>query len=157
MRYPVQAVIVMTPAGEAVLKGSNLEDQGIQAIPDGSVQLYSGAALARGESLEFRLTVESETSDLAANDANFLSRGVVIGAGVLGGVIFIVGLWLFISRRRDDLELEEDPDSEENTDQILDSIIALEDLFKEGEIEEKDYLKKRQELKDKLTAHEEQE
>jgi len=123
MRYPVQAVIVMVPAGEAVLKGSTLEDGGIQAIPDGSVQMYSGAAIGRGESLEFRLTIESSTNTLPTDGSGFLSRGVLIGAGVLGG-----------------------------GEQILDSIIALEDLYKDSEIEEKVYLNKRQELMDKLEA-----
>ncbi len=152
MPYPVRAVTVMTPADEAVLKGSSLEDQGIQAIPDGYVQIYSGAELAKGESLDFRLTVVSETLALPADGTEILPRGLVIGAGVLGGMIFFVGMGLFLRRRREDLSLDADPALDENAEQILDSIIALEDLYQEGEITEKDYLKKRQDLKGKLKA-----
>lgn len=150
MIYPVQAVVVMTPAGEAVITRSTLEDQGEQAIPDGSVHIYTGAGLTQGESLEFRLSIESETSILSADGTEFLSQDVLIGAGVLGGVIFLVGIWLIIRQRRDNLKMEEDPDLSDRHGQILDSIIALEDLYQEGEIVEKDYLKKRQELTDEL-------
>lgn len=150
MRYPVQAVVVMVPAGEAVLKGSTLEDDGIQAIPDGSVQMYSGAAMERGDSLEFRLSIESSTNTLPADGSGFLSRGVLIGAGVLGGAVFVTGVWLFFRQRRENLELDGDPNTSDAREQILDSIIALEDLYRDGEIEEKVYLNKRQEFTDKL-------
>jgi hypothetical protein len=152
MPYPVRALTVMTPADEAVLKGSSLEDQGVQAIPDGYVQIYSGAELAKGETLDFRLTVVSETPALPTDGTEILPRGLVIGAGVLGGMIFLVGMGLFLRRRREDLSLDADPAPAENLEQILDSIIALEDLYQEGEITEKDYLKKRQDLKGKLKA-----
>lgn len=152
MPYPAQAVIVMVPDGEAVLKGSTLEDRGIQAIPDGSVQMYSGAALARGESLEFRISIESQTNILQTDGTAFLSRGVLIGAGVLGGVVFLTGVWLFLRQRRENLELDGDSHLSGAREQILDSIIALEDLYREGEIGEEIYLNKRQELKDKLKA-----
>ena len=67
-------------------------------------------------------------------------------------MIFLVGMGLFLRRRREDLSQDADPTPDENAEQILDSIIVLEDLYQEGEITEKDYLKKRQDLKDKLKA-----
>lgn len=151
MPYPVQAVTIMTPAGEAVVKGSSLEDQGIQAIADGSVQIYSGAGYDRGDSLEFRLTVQAEPASLPVEGLDFLPRSVIIGAGALGGLIFLVGVWLMI-RRRTDLTRDEHPGEGGRADQILDSIIALDDLYQGGEIAEKDYLNKRQALKAELAA-----
>ena len=156
MNYPVQAVIVMTPAGEAVLKGSTLEDQGIQAIPDGSVQIYTSEALARDETLDFRLTIESGTKTLSADGSSFLSQSVLIGAGVLGGAIFMIGAWLMLRQRREKWELERDPDLDDRRKQMLDSIIALDDLYQEGEIEGKAYKKKRKELKNELAKFEEE-
>ena len=44
----------------------------------------------------------------------------------------------------------------QTSEQILDSIIALDDLYQEGEIGEKEYSKKRQELKAKLAALEDE-
>jgi uncharacterized membrane protein len=155
MDYPVQAVTVMVPTGEAALKGDALEDQGIQTIPDGSVQIYSTTGLGRGDSLEFRLTLESGTGSPIVGGSGFLSQGVVIGVGVAGALIFIIGLWLLIRRNREDLELDAEMVQDDRTEEILDSIIALEDLFQEGEISEEDYLKKRQKLKEELSTIEE--
>jgi uncharacterized membrane protein len=42
--------------------------------------------------------------------------------------------------------------SEEDQEQILDQIIALEDLYNSGDINEKDFQKKRKELKKILAA-----
>jgi hypothetical protein len=65
--------------------------------------------------------------------------------------MFLAGIWLFFRNRRMS-ELEWDQiDLGEDRDQILDKIIALEDLFDSGEITEKSFLKKRQELKKKLS------
>jgi hypothetical protein len=152
MDYPVQAVTVMIPTGEAAIKGASLEDQGIQTIPDGSVQIYSTTGLSKGDALEFRLTLESGMNSQPSDGSGILSRGVIIGAGVAGGLIFIIGLWLLIRRNREDLEMDGDLGADERTEEILDSIIALEDLFQDGEISEDDYLKKRQKLKDQLSA-----
>ena len=155
MNYPVQAVVAMTPAGEAVIKGNDLEDQGVHAIPDGSVQIYAGPGLAKGETIEFRLLLESASNILPADGTGFLSQDVLIGAGVLGGMLLLVGVWLIFRQRGQNLVTVGDPALEERQRQILDSIIALEDLYQEGEIVEKDYLKKRQGLKAELAALEE--
>lgn len=150
--YPVQAVVVMTPAGEAVIKGSDLEDGGVQSIPNGSVQLYSGSSFGRGESLKFRLTVESSGSSVTGTDSQFLSQELVIGAGLTGVVVFLVGIWLFLRQRGGDRVVDEEITGSAEKDLILDSIIALEDLYQEGEIKEEEYQKKRQEYKDRLAA-----
>lgn len=156
MSYPVQAVIAMTPAGEGTIKGSNLEDAGIQTIPSGSVQIYSGGFIAKGDSLDFRLSIDSGETALAEDSASFLPRDVVIGLGVAGGLVFAIGIWLFLRQRGVDLGEGEEPALADEREQILDSIIALEDLYKEGEIAEKDYQKKRQEYKERLKAFEEE-
>ena len=47
--------------------------------------------------------------------------------------------------------ISDDASVEDEKNQILDSIIALEDLYNEGEISEKDFNRKRRELKDRLS------
>ncbi len=47
--YPVGAVVVMLPAGDVIVQGSTLEDMGVQSIPSGEVQIYSGQAVARDD------------------------------------------------------------------------------------------------------------
>ncbi len=56
MSYPARAAVIMAPAGEFILDGENLEDMGVQEIPDGSVQVYSALSIPRGELLQFQMT-----------------------------------------------------------------------------------------------------
>ncbi len=152
MSYPVRAVVIMTPEGEVIVEGANLEDMGVQAIPDGSVQVYSAMSIPRGESLQFRVTVESTESVVPSDAPVFLPQWVIIAAGVLGGALLLTGVWLFIRQRSRSFEDDEFEGTSVEREEILDFIIALEDLYQEGDITEKAYLKKRQELKDQLDS-----
>ena len=152
MNYPVRAVIIMTPEGEAVVEGANLEDMGVQAIADGSVQIYSATSIPRGEILQFEVTVGSTDVVVQPDAPVLLSQWIIIAAGVLGGALLLTGTWLFIRQRNQNLEGDEFEGASGEREEILDSIIALEDLYKEGEITKKAYLKKRQELKDQLDS-----
>ncbi|MEJ2448280.1 MAG: hypothetical protein P8Y37_10150, partial [Anaerolineales bacterium] len=55
MNYPLNASVVMLPAGSAKLLGSNLEDFGLQSLPEAEVQLNSYPPIPRGDKLEFQL------------------------------------------------------------------------------------------------------
>jgi len=152
MSYPVRAAVIMTPEGEVIVEGANLEDMGVQVIPDGSVQVYSAMSIPRGDSLQFRVTVESTEAVVPSDAPVFLPQWVIIAAGVLGVALLLTGVWLFIRQRSRGFEDDEFEGTSVEREEILDSIIALEDLNQEGEITEKAYLKKRQELKDQLNS-----
>jgi hypothetical protein len=81
---------------------------------------------------------------------------VLIGLGALGGVLVLSGLWLFLRNRSQAVETEEDEadDAEEyeaeDADTLMDKIIALDDLFREGKLPEDAYQQRRDELKARL-------
>jgi len=152
MNYPVRAAVIMMPEGEGIVEGTNLEDMGVQAIPDGSVQVYSVLSIPRNEIMQFQISVEPEVSAAPVDTPVFLPNTVIITAGVLGGVLFLSGIWLYFRQRRRNLEEDASDEKFSEREEILDSIIALEDLYHKGEITEKAYLKKRQELKDQLDS-----
>ncbi len=149
--YPVGAVVVMTPDSQVKVKGSYLEDLGVQAMPDGNVQVYSGDVLGRGEELQFQLSGKPEIALNQADPSGRPFQGYVIAFGVLGAVILLTGIYLFLRNRKTEVLEDERVDGGEDRDQILDSIIALEDLFNTGEIPEKTFLEKRDQLKKKFT------
>jgi uncharacterized membrane protein len=152
MAYPVGAVVVMTPAGNITVKGSDLEDLGVQDISGGAVQVFSGSSIACDGNLEFRISGKPESTAGQENLVGGLSQTVLIAIGVAGGLLFLTGIVLFLrNRRRNELDRAGEI-SESERERILDSIIALEDLFQNGEISEKSYKKKRQELKDQLSS-----
>ena len=152
MNYPVRAAIIMTPAGEAAIQGSNLQDMGIQAIPDGSMQVYSVSAIPRDESIQFQILIEEDEVAAPADTPVFLPQWVIITAGGLGGLLLLTGIWLYIRQRKSFAEEDGSDGQSSEREEILDSIIALEDLYSEGEITKKAYSKKRQELKSQLDS-----
>ena len=151
MSYPVSAVVVMTPAGDISIKDSTLEDMGVQYVTGGAVQVYSGASIPKNQNLEFRLSGKPATAAAQAEPSSQPSQTLLIGLGVFGGLLFLAGIFLYLRNRRSAESTAEDSIPEGNREDILDSIIALEDLFNSGEISEKAYKKKRQDLKEQLS------
>ncbi|MGB2954533.1 MAG: hypothetical protein WBB64_01055 [Anaerolineales bacterium] len=156
INYPVGAVVLMTPVNQVEVKGNFLEDLGVQNITDGAFQVYAGGGLSRGEELQFQISESSETALVQDESSPVEIQGYLIGLVALGVVMILAGSWLFLRNRRlsrEEHALEGDQEgAEEDQDQILDQIIALENLYNSGEISEKSYLKKRQELKNKLSG-----
>ncbi len=151
MAYPVGAVVVMTPVGNISIKNSNLEDLGVQYVTGGAVQVYSGLPIPRYQSLDFRLSGKPETAAAQPEPPVTTSQTLLIVLGAIGGSLFLGGIVLFIRNRRRYESIEDVHQPEGKQEEILDSIIALEDLFKNGEISENVYKKKRQELKNQLS------
>ncbi|NOQ39786.1 MAG: hypothetical protein GQ562_05655 [Anaerolineales bacterium] len=155
INYPVGAVVVMTPVNQVEVRGNFLEDLGVQNITNNAFQVYAGGGLSRGEELQFQISENSETALIQDESSPVEIQGYLIGLIALGVVMILAGSWLFFRNRRlsgEEYELEGDQKgAEEDQDQILDQIIALENLYNSGEISEKSYLKKRQELKKKLS------
>jgi hypothetical protein len=133
----------------------------VQSIPSGEVQVFSASSIEADETLEFsvsgKLAVEVPATENPAvpaplPDGAKLSDVIVYGAGALGVILVIGGVLLMIRRRQQDDPLREEDILGESADDIMDSIIALDDLYANGDINEKDYQKKRKELKEKLKS-----
>ena len=152
MNYPVEAVVVLMPVGDVVLKGENLEDLGIQTIQDSTAQVYSSGALNRGEQLQFEISGKSEIVLPEVEASSALFQNYWIGLAILGGGMFLTGIWLFIRNRKSGTSGVDPEEQIIARDQILDSIIALEDLFQRGDITEITFQKKRDQLKEKLRS-----
>lgn len=151
MLFPVGAVIVMVPVGNIKVNSSALEDMGVQNIPGGAVQVFSGSPIQQGQDLEFRISGKAPGANSQVGGDENSSQTLIIALGAFGAVLFLIGIILFIRNRQ---QLEQEMPVEKNDDDrdhILDSIIALEDLYKNGEITEKEYHKKRAELKKQLS------
>ncbi|MCJ7718059.1 MAG: hypothetical protein MUO54_16270 [Anaerolineales bacterium] len=150
--FPVEAVVVMTPANQVKVKGNSLEDLGVQSIPDGAMQVYAGESLAKGEKLKFQISGNPETALPQVESSPLQVPGYLIVLAVLGVGMILSGIWLYFRNRKlNEVSLETDQlESEEDREKILDQIIALEDLYSSGDITEKEFQKKRKELKKKL-------
>ena len=109
-----------------------------------------------GEALTFEIsgtpsTAQSEES----NTTNSTNNIVLIGAGGLGLLMILAGVWTHLRDRKraeDDLDEDEEADEEEfeSSEEVLDAIIALDDLYRAKKISESAYQTRRTELKDVL-------
>lgn len=149
------AVVVLVPAGSIKVKGENFQDAGAREAEGIEYQMYNGGSLAAGE--ELRLTINGKPLSSSATLSTGSNSSLVVGLAAFGLVLILAGVWLFM-RNRAAVEAE-DPDEElsapvepaaENADTIMDAILALDDLYRAGQLPEEAYLERRGELKDRL-------
>lgn len=152
MDYPLNAAAVILPAGGVSLKGDALEDLGVQSLPGEEVQVYSAAGISRDAELSFRITGKMGGqaglgSSFSPNQVIPYAAGI---AGIAGGLLLTVGVWLYLRGRRNDSKAGTETGAGAPRAEILDSILALEDLYQNGEISQESFEGKRSQLKEQL-------
>ena len=151
---PVTSLTVFLPAGVNA-EGSQLADHGVQTIEGLNFQMYASGDLPAGSMLTFTLSgTPSDESQSASTVTSVASsnRSILIGAGVLGLALIAAGAWMFL---RDRQSVETRSNKEEETDfespeEVMDAIIALDDLYQAKKISGQAYQKRRDELKETL-------
>ncbi|HEY9077646.1 MAG TPA: c-type cytochrome [Anaerolineaceae bacterium] len=152
---PVDSAIVMIPPGSVKVQGSQLTDAGTRNMGGMTVQLYTASNLARGSKLAISLSGAARTPSQVITGIEFTPA---LGAGLAAFVLAIGGAVYYIFNKRkeaqntvdDEGDHEEDePSSEE---EILDTIIALDDLYQAGNIPEEAYKSRRAALKQRLAV-----
>lgn len=154
IKLPTDSINIFLPEGMTA-KGEGLTDTGIQNIDGSNFQVYT--AVANNNTLEFTLEgkpkTTNETADLTQN------QYVLIGIGALGITLILAGVWMYMRDRKKTTDEDEDDQLQEyeaesetynDTESIMDAIIALDDLHRAGKISDEAYQKRRAELKDAL-------
>jgi hypothetical protein len=78
------------------------------------------------------------------------SSTLLIGAGGLGIALLLAGGWLYLRDRSQPAENVEEDDEFDTPEEVMDAIIALDDLHRAKKIAEGAYQKRRAELKEIL-------
>jgi hypothetical protein len=153
MNLPVKAVVVLVPEDGIRIRGENLQDAGTRDVEGFLYRTYNGAGIdAQGQ------------LDLSISNVNTLSLpglsagsdiGVSIGIIVLAGAVITTFALLYRKTRKTNgnqivREVEAVPQEPETIEGVMDCILALDDLYKAGQLPEEAYLKRRKELKDRL-------
>jgi mono/diheme cytochrome c family protein len=139
----INEVTLLLPEGVSA-ESMALADKGIQPIQTTNFHVYTASKITKGSNLEF--TLSGKPKGTTAN-ANLLeNQNVVLGIGALGAALIFAGVWMFL-KDKNKVALEDD---EDDTESVLDAIIALDDLHKDGKISDEAYQKRRNELKSKL-------
>jgi hypothetical protein len=145
MALPVEAITILMPEDGPAVQGEGLSDEGVRDIGGVPVRNYSQSSLSSGDTLALNLSV----SPLSVGSRSSLN-GVLIGAGVLGLVVVALGLWWYRTASTESRTSEREGTPGEivpDREALLRAIAALDDDFEAGEIPEKAYRQRREELK----------
>jgi mono/diheme cytochrome c family protein len=165
VNLPVAAVVVLLPEGGVKIKSNALTDAGTRDVQGTAYQMYNGGKIDTGGTLDLTLTgsaSQTTASPLAADSRNNL----IIGLGALGLVLILVGV-LFYRRTQQGAAqpaaasaapepVEQMSYELRSSEDLIDAIIALDDLYKEGnggghrKLPEEAYRRRRAELKAQL-------
>ncbi len=146
----VDAAVVMIPQGSMTLQSDQLQSTGQREVQGVSLELYTASALPAGSTLEMTLSGRG-SSGLSLQLGG--TGGLLIGAAALGVALLGAGYWLLRQRKTETAAVTEvQTEAEENAEDLMDAIIALDDRYKAGDLQEEAYLRRRNELKERLKA-----
>jgi mono/diheme cytochrome c family protein len=130
--------------------GDQLTDNGLQSIQNSSFETYSVTNLNPGDVVDFTITGSPKTGGTSTSSNSPV--WLFIGAGTLGLALIGVGAWFFFHEQKDEEEKggEEDESEFDSADEVMDAILALDDLHRAGKINDEAYQKRRAELKEML-------
>ena len=138
-------VRVFVPEGMEV--DSNLVTLGsLEDIQGDFYQSYIASDLQAGEVLSLTISGAPKLPS-ASPQTTSLNSKLLIGAGGLGIALLIAGAWMYLRDRPQSAEDLEADDEFETAEDVMDAIIALDDLHRGKKISEEAYQKRRAELK----------
>lgn len=144
----VNSITLFLPEGVQA-EGASLTDNGVQSLQGANFHVYTSPGVEKGSSFEFTLTGApqnvAESPDITQNQT------VLIGVGALGMTLILAGVWMYLRDRRKTADDEGDEENDEDdmyedTESIMDAVIALDDLHRAGKISDEAYKKRRAEL-----------
>jgi hypothetical protein len=135
-------------------EGSQLNDHGVQAIQGFNFQMYASGGMSAGDTLKFTLSgapKEASAISTTSTPEKSTNQNLLIGAGAVGFALILAGGWLYLRDRKRVEDDEQDLSDEfDSSDDVLDAIIALDDLHRAKKIPDEAYQKRRAELKEAL-------
>ena len=138
------SVIMLFPEGVKV-ESDQLTSKGIQSFQNVNYEEFSSGGLKAGDTLTFTVSGQPKTGSSSATTPN-TTQSLLIGAGILGIALIGAGAWLYLRDRNAD-ETDEDENEFDSSEEVMDAILALDDLHRAGKISDAAYHKRRDELK----------
>jgi mono/diheme cytochrome c family protein len=153
---PVTTVTFFVPEG-VTAKNDKLTNLGLQTIQGSNFQLYELDSVGAGEKVKLSISgtpkESTATTSTSTPEAVASNKNLLIGAGALGVALILAGSWMYLrdrNRAEDGSSEENTQDEFESSENVIDAIIALDDLHRSRKISDEAYQKRRAELKDIL-------
>ncbi len=153
---PVTAAVIIAPADGVRVDSEQLTDSGVKDMQGISVHLYTAGGLPANSPVRIRL---SGTPGSGASLDTGTTTGLIVGGISLA---ISVGLMVYYLASRRKRMLEEEIEEEETTgpqsvEDLVEAIVALDDLHQSGQIPEEAYNERRAALKEQLRIAREEE
>ena len=152
---PAASFTIFLPEG-VTADGATLIDEGVQNIQNFDFQVYTAQDIAAGETVKFSVSGEpkqtTDTGSAAPEVKTTTNQNLLIGGAILGIALILAGVWLYLRERKSGEVSDEEEDEQEfeSSEDVLDAIVALDDLHRAGKISDEAYQKRRAELKEIL-------
>jgi mono/diheme cytochrome c family protein len=150
---PAEAVTVFVPEG-ITIKSDQSTDLGVRALQDFNFQVYEMGGVTAGETLNLSVSGTPREAETASTPAEVTSnQNLLIGAGALGVALILAGAWMYLrdrTREEDGVGEKEEGNEFDSSDDVIDAIIALDDLHRARKISDEAYQRRRAELKEVL-------
>jgi hypothetical protein len=152
---PVANLTVFVPEGVTV-KNDKMSSLGVQNIQNFNFQIYELNSVGAGEKVTLGILgtpKEGATTDSgSATETVSSNQNLLLGAGALGVALILAGGWMYLRdrNRTEETDGETDDNEFESSEDVIDAIIALDDLHRAKKISDEAYQKRRAELKDIL-------
>ena len=135
-------------------KNTEMTDLGVQPIQNFNYHIYELVNVGAGDTLAFTVSgAPKEAATASTPETTNSNRNLLIGAGALGILLVLAGAWMYLRDRKrmeevDDVEAEDD--EFESSEDVMDAIIALDDLHRARKLSDEAHQKRRAELKEIL-------
>jgi len=141
---PTSLVVLFVPDSKLEVNSDQLQASGVQTFNDVDYRVYVSGEMAAEDELQLEISGRNPSagSGLALSTN---TTSLVVGAFGLG--LAAVGVWWWFRMDRDGERLS---DSGETAESIMDEIIALDEAYEAGEVEEAVYQARRSRLKARL-------
>jgi mono/diheme cytochrome c family protein len=151
LQVPMDAemISVMIPVDGIKLRSNQLIDDGVRTNQGMNFRLFTATNIPSGTDLEISLSGNIPGQESAASSLKI--NPVLFGGGILLLAVSGVGLYLYQNQKRQPIT-EPDDENGNLTDKesVMDAIIALDSLHKEGKLKDDVYKSRREELKNIL-------
>jgi len=150
---PVATVTVFVPEG-VIAENEKLSDLGVQAIQDLNFQIYELDGVGAREKVILKISGTPKESAVASTSVpaeRTSTKSLLIGASALGITLILAGMWMYLRDRAKDANGDEGEEDEfKSSEEVIDAIIAVDDLHRAKKISDEAYQKRRTELKEIL-------
>jgi mono/diheme cytochrome c family protein len=141
-----ESALLFLPQGIRLQSGQWTET-GVQQIASTEFVTYRAQDIQPGEVLTFILS--GRPADEGSTGFLGLDLSLIFGAGALGLALIGLAVWMYVHDRVRP-EGAEGEDAFQNREELMDSIIALDDLHRAGKVPDDAYKARRAQLKEKL-------